>query len=90
MNIKVVPKVGEIGALHMPAFRDKHGHAVVLMSIGKIESVVNDMIKIEGISLSVPLYRMEWYTFGGIAIQNKKFNLTRVRNENTMILNKRK
>jgi hypothetical protein len=88
--IKVKPQVGEIGSVFYPVFLDKYNRPMVLVYMGKIIDidVLTGDILVKDAPFAVPEWRMQWFTFGGIPVQNPKFSLTKIENDNKMRLQK--
>jgi hypothetical protein len=87
--IKVKPQIGEVASVHYPAFLDEYHNPIVLIFTGKITDVNSSReILIRDAPFHVPEWRIEWFTFGNIPINNPKFNILKINNENKRIIQK--
>lgn len=80
--IKVKPQVGELGCVQYPATLDRYHNPISMVYVGLIEDInKNRDILIKDSPFFVPEWRMQWFSFGGVVVNNPKFNETKIRNE---------
>lgn len=85
--INVKPLVGEVAFGIFPAFLDKYHNAIVMIYTGLIDKIDNNgHVLIKDAPFAIPEWRIQWFTFGGIVINNTKFNIIKIRNEDSKLI----
>lgn len=94
-NIPVNIKKNEIVCAYMPPYWDNNSNTARIDTVvGLVDDVKRnaypqtDLVLIQTYSTYIPDWRIEWFTFGGVDIRNKRFDPMRVNAENTQILYK--
>jgi len=95
LSISVKPQIGEMACVHMPAFWNDFGNPVKYIHAGVINSVKKLTpgmlaILVSSTNQHIPEWRVEWFTFGGIIVQNLKFNPYKIVLEDKRILDNTK
>lgn len=72
--IFVKPEIGEMAYVISRPFLNEKGRPYIKHITGIIENIKNDRYKINEIDEWFPIYRIKKFSFGGILIDNDRFN----------------
>ena len=85
--INVKPQIGEVASVHYPVVIDEYNNPIVLIFTNMIEDInSNKEVLIKDAPFYMPNWRIEWFTFGNIPVNNPHFNILKIHNENQRII----
>jgi len=87
IHVVVKPEVGEI-AYCFGILRPVNKLPFMEAIEGFIVEVDDDWIRVKNISYKIPIYRVVYYTFGGIRMANDEYDQERVDRENQSMYEK--